>query len=175
MTAHVSYLGLFKAQAKPVLPLEVVDNAPLTGQEVISRIKAVRASLGAATKPGSVPPAMVGRKVPKAPAVDPPKPVLAVAAEEPGEFYGPFLRIPPAPWEIILREVSDKHGISIIDIKSDRRSVPLVRARHEAMYRMSKETLLSYPQIGRRLGGKDHTTVLHGARRHRERMEAGKA
>lgn len=78
-------------------------------------------------------------------------------------------------WRTILDEVSDKHSIPVADIVRKNRSPLVVVARHEAMYRIRNETPLSLPEIGMRLGGRDHTTVLHGARRHEERMEAGEA
>lgn len=70
----------------------------------------------------------------------------------------------------IVIEVAIKHGFTGPEITSSRRFVPLVAARHEAMWRLSKETSMSLPAIGRKLGGKDHTTVLYGIRRHEERM-----
>lgn len=69
----------------------------------------------------------------------------------------------------ILYDVSIEHGVSITDIKSARRQQHVVRARHKAMYRLATETLMSYPAIGRFLGGRDHTTVLHGYRAHMKR------
>lgn len=66
----------------------------------------------------------------------------------------------------IMRDVCNKHGISKSELLSPRRAVPIVAARHEAMYRMSKETTMSLPAIGRRMGGRDHTTVLHGIRKY---------
>jgi chromosomal replication initiator protein len=50
-------------------------------------------------------------------------------------------------------------------IKSARRTAPVVYARQIAMYLCKYRTLKSYPEIGRRLGGRDHTTVLHGHRK----------
>jgi hypothetical protein len=48
---------------------------------------------------------------------------------------------------------------------SDRRTAPVVYARQIAMYLSKFHTTKSYPEIGRRLGGRDHTTVLHGHRK----------
>jgi len=74
--------------------------------------------------------------------------------------------------ETILREVCLSHRIRRNELLSARRDAALVRARHEACWRMKNETSLSYPQIGRLLGGRDHTTILHGVRKHAERMAA---
>jgi chromosomal replication initiation ATPase DnaA len=55
-------------------------------------------------------------------------------------------------------------GVTEIGILSSRRSQNLVMARQAVMYWSVRRTSLSLPDIGRRLGGKDHTTILHGAR-----------
>lgn len=81
--------------------------------------------------------------------------------------------IPKAHWKTILEEVSEKHGVSIIDIRSARRDYKTARARHEAAWRMRHETDLSSPQIAVRLGGRDHTTILHSIKRHQERIDKG--
>jgi chromosomal replication initiator protein len=41
----------------------------------------------------------------------------------------------------------------------------IARPRQIAMYLARQLTKMSYPQIGRRLGGRDHTTILHGNRK----------
>lgn len=77
-------------------------------------------------------------------------------------------------WKAIISEVCEKYGIDWVELASHRRSGDVVVARHEAMFRMRHETTMSLPAIGRKLGGRDHTTVLYGISRHQERMEAGK-
>jgi chromosomal replication initiator protein len=72
----------------------------------------------------------------------------------------------------ILSEVSQKRGIPVADIVGPWRRQDLVEARHEAAYRMRTETMMSFPLIGRAIGGRDHTTVLHGYRRHAARLAA---
>jgi len=74
-------------------------------------------------------------------------------------------------WRRIVLEVCEKHGLRLNDVISERRAVPLVKARQEAMYRLHQETTMSLPAIGRRLGNRDHTTVLYGIRRHQQRMQ----
>lgn len=66
----------------------------------------------------------------------------------------------------IIAEVARKHGLKVADLKGPRRNRPYVRARQEAMYRCYRETDNSLPAIGRAFGNRDHTTVLHGIRRH---------
>jgi hypothetical protein len=69
----------------------------------------------------------------------------------------------------IIREVVEKHGIRVWELKSGRRAHEVVLARQEACYRLRVERKMSLPEIGRRLGGRDHTTVLHGCRQHAKR------
>lgn len=47
------------------------------------------------------------------------------------------------------------------ELYSDRRHRKVVLARHAIMYWACRLTLMSLPEIGRKMGGKDHTTVLH--------------
>ncbi len=61
----------------------------------------------------------------------------------------------------ILAAVSTTLGIPVSDIKGDKRSRNIVQARHVAMYLARELTDLSLPKIGERIGGRDHTTVLH--------------
>lgn len=95
---------------------------------------------------------------PAAPIVRQPRDMLNVTFAEP-------IEIPMTETQRIIRDVCVKHGISYPEIIGHRRARPIIAARHEAMYRLSKETTLSLPAIGRRMGGKDHTTVLHAVRK----------
>lgn len=72
----------------------------------------------------------------------------------------------------ITREVLLKHELTWTSVISARRHSQLVRARQELMWRLQRETTMSLPQIGRFIGGRDHTTVLHGARQHQKRVDA---
>lgn len=55
--------------------------------------------------------------------------------------------------------------LRMIDLKSQRRTALPVKARQIAMYLAKTLTALSLPEIGRRFGGRDHTTVLHSVRK----------
>src|SRR5271165_3960219 len=57
------------------------------------------------------------------------------------------------------------YGVPISSLFADRRTLEIVKARHIAMYLAKELTPRSLPDIGRRIGGKDHTTVLHGVRK----------
>lgn len=65
----------------------------------------------------------------------------------------------------ILAAVCRRYGITELDIRSQRRTKGLVMPRHIAMYLCKELTDISYPAIGRRIGGRDHTTVLHGVKK----------
>jgi hypothetical protein len=73
-------------------------------------------------------------------------------------------------WKRIAIEVAIKHKLNLAELLSVRRDSKVVAARYEAMYRMKTETPMSFPEIGRRLGGKDHTTVLYGVRKHAQML-----
>jgi chromosomal replication initiator protein len=65
----------------------------------------------------------------------------------------------------ILRTVSNHFNVSRSDILSARRTASVVKPRQIAMYLSKVMTLRSLPDIGRRFGGRDHTTVLHAVRK----------
>jgi chromosomal replication initiator protein len=65
----------------------------------------------------------------------------------------------------ILKLVSAHYSVSKPDLLSSRRTAVVVRPRQVAMYLAKILTLRSLPEIGRRFGGRDHTTVLHAVRK----------
>ncbi len=65
----------------------------------------------------------------------------------------------------IQRAICAHYNITMIDIQSGRRNMSIVFPRQLAMYLAKTMTLLSLPQIGRKFGGRDHTTVLHAVRK----------
>jgi len=67
--------------------------------------------------------------------------------------------------EDIQRVVARQYNISRSDLLSSRRTANVVRPRQVAMYLAKTLTLRSLPEIGRRFGGRDHTTVLHAVRK----------
>lgn len=73
----------------------------------------------------------------------------------------------------IVMEVSAVSGVSVADIISHRRPERICVARHFIMYRARNETILSFPEIGRLIGRRDHTTILHGARATDQRIASG--
>jgi len=76
----------------------------------------------------------------------------------------------PKSMRAICEEVAATHGVSLLDLRSDRRHERLCVARDEAMWRCRQETTASLPMIGRALGNRHHSTILFGIRRHEERL-----
>ena len=67
--------------------------------------------------------------------------------------------------EEIQRKVSDHYNIRLSDMLGPKRLRSFARPRQIAMYLCKQLTSRSLPEIGRRFGGRDHTTVMHGVRR----------
>lgn len=72
--------------------------------------------------------------------------------------------------EEIQRKVSEHYNIRLSDMIGPKRVRNYARPRQIAMYLAKKMTSRSLPEIGRRFGGRDHTTVMHGVRRIEELM-----
>jgi chromosomal replication initiator protein len=67
--------------------------------------------------------------------------------------------------EDIQKLVASHYSVSRADILSSRRTAVVVKPRQVAMFLAKILTLRSLPEIGRRFGGRDHTTVLHAVRK----------
>lgn len=65
----------------------------------------------------------------------------------------------------IIRKVTDHYGVNLTDMLSARRSRSIARPRQVAMYLSKKLTSKSLPEIGRRFGKRDHTTVIHAVKK----------
>ena len=72
----------------------------------------------------------------------------------------------------IQKQVANHYNIKVSDMHSARRSRAVARPRQVAMYLSKKLTSKSLPEIGRKFGGKDHTTVMHAVKRVEELMAA---
>lgn len=73
-------------------------------------------------------------------------------------------------WTDSQRTVPENY-ISVRELKSNRRLKDIVLVRHAAFYLCSQLTPRSYPEIAKKFGGKDHTSVLYGVRRIEERLK----
>ena len=85
--------------------------------------------------------------------------VKALLGKINGEVKGGGQR--PLPRQII-NCVAEHFQIKPGDIKGARRIKALVLARQVAMYLLRKELQLPYTEVGECLGGRDHTTIMHG-------------
>ena len=65
----------------------------------------------------------------------------------------------------IQRAVCEEFRVTLTDMTSKRRARAIARPRQVAMYLSKKMTKRSLPDIGRRFGGRDHTTVMHAVKR----------
>ncbi|MBE9604008.1 chromosomal replication initiator protein DnaA [Acetobacteraceae bacterium H6797] len=77
--------------------------------------------------------------------------------------------------EEIQRKVAEHYNIRLTDMSSARRARNVARPRQVAMYLAKQLTSRSLPEIGRRFGNRDHTTVMHAVSRVAELMQADSA
>ncbi|MFN7662688.1 MAG: chromosomal replication initiator protein DnaA [Alphaproteobacteria bacterium] len=66
--------------------------------------------------------------------------------------------------EEIQRHVAEHYNIRVSDMHSSKRSRTVARPRQVAMYLSKQLTSRSLPEIGRKFGGRDHTTVMHAVK-----------
>ncbi|WP_081716686.1 chromosomal replication initiator protein DnaA [Asticcacaulis sp. AC460] len=72
----------------------------------------------------------------------------------------------------IQKLTADHFGLKQADLLSERRTRSVARPRQVAMWLCKQHTTRSYPDIGRRFGGRDHTTVLHAVKKVEELLQA---
>ena len=137
-----------------------------TLEELHAHYMAVRARLN-----GVKPKLVLVSPVEEKPAGPYPEPVVEpfvfTAPEPVAVIHEP---LPQTPAQIILSEVSELHGMTIKQMKSQSRVMPYVKARQEAAYRLNTELKYSLKQIGNLLGKRDHTTILHAINRHKKNL-----
>jgi chromosomal replication initiator protein len=134
----------------------------MTLEELHAHYKAVRSRLD-----GPV----VKKLVPVA-RIEPP-PVVEVVVEEPPVVAVQYPVLSETPAQKILREVAEKHGLTVAELKSDARLKVYVHGRQEASYRLNTELGFSLKQIGRVLGNRDHTTVLNAIQKYKKSLAKG--
>lgn len=71
----------------------------------------------------------------------------------------------PVSIEDIQNRVAEYYGTRVSEMRSARRARIVTRPRHVAMYLAKRLTQRSLPEIGRKFGNRDHTTVLNGVKR----------
>ena len=67
--------------------------------------------------------------------------------------------------EEIQRRVAEHYNIKMSEMSSERRARAVARPRQVAMFLSKQLTSRSLPEIGRKFGGRDHTTVMHAVKR----------
>ena len=67
--------------------------------------------------------------------------------------------------EAIQKVVADYFSLKTSDLKSDKRQKNLVQARQLAIWLCRNMTKASYPDIGSKFGGRDHSTIIHAAKK----------
>lgn len=70
----------------------------------------------------------------------------------------------------IQRKVAEHYNVKLADLVGPKRHRTIARPRQVAMYLCKVLTTRSLPEIGRRFGGRDHTTILHGVKKVEELM-----
>ncbi len=67
--------------------------------------------------------------------------------------------------ELIIREIHKYYQIPIEDLLGKKRTKEIVTPRQITMYLLRHEANISYPEIGKVMGGKDHSTIMHGCKK----------
>jgi hypothetical protein len=98
--------------------------------------------------------------------------MVQTPALEPELVIPTLPKIPEGPHlgHRIARAVAKAHRISFPELISQRRQRNIVYARWHAMFEIARRTKISLLRVGAILGGLDHTTVLYGIERHRQRL-----
>ncbi|MGF1509017.1 MAG: chromosomal replication initiator protein DnaA [Myxococcota bacterium] len=73
--------------------------------------------------------------------------------------------------DVIIKTTAQHFDVKVQDIKSSKRARAVSVPRQVAMYLCRKHTDASYPEIGRALGGRDHTTAINAFRRMSDRAD----
>lgn len=146
----------------------------MTRETLLTHYKAIRERLGDTRTP-SRPIIPLDRIRPtQAEPLPPPEPITKHAPViRPPVFTPPPIPKPPrADARLstrILYDVATRHNMTVQEMIGKDRRPRYTRARQEAMY-LLRQAGYSYPQVGRFVGGRDHTTALHGERQHAARI-----
>ena len=73
--------------------------------------------------------------------------------------------------EIIQKQVADYFKMKVSELKSDKRLKAIVVPRQIAIYLCRELTKASYPEIGEKFGGKDHSTIIHSVKKIDKQIE----
>ena len=143
----LSALGVVQGEANPEVLAQLVDRTPGSMRELEGAVNTLAAAAGSR--------------------------LSTVSVDEASTLLGAALRGGPErriTVDEIQKTVADHFNLKQADLLSERRTRSVARPRQMAMYLCKQHTTRSYPDIGRRFGGRDHTTVLHGVRKIEELM-----
>jgi chromosomal replication initiator protein len=143
----LSALGVVQGEAAPEVLAQLVDRTPGSMRELEGAVNTLAAAAGSR--------------------------LSAVSVDEASHLLGAALRGGPErriTVDEIQKTVAEHFSLKQADLLSERRTRSVARPRQIAMYLCKQHTTRSYPDIGRRFGGRDHTTVLHGVRKIEELM-----
>jgi chromosomal replication initiator protein len=143
----LSALGVVQGEAAPEVLAQLVDRTPGSMRELEGAVNTLAAAAGSR--------------------------LSSVSVDEASTLLGAALRGGPErriTVDEIQKTVADHFNLKQADLLSERRTRSVARPRQMAMYLCKQHTTRSYPDIGRRFGGRDHTTVLHGVRKIEELM-----
>ena len=140
--AALANLGVVSGEARPEVLEHLVDRTPGSMRELEGAVNTLAAVAGAR--------------------------LSALTVEEIQGLLGAALRGGPErriTVDEIQKTVAEHFTLKQADLLSERRTRSVARPRQIAMWLCKQHTTRSYPDIGRRFGGRDHTTVLHGVRK----------
>lgn len=143
----LSALGVVQGEAAPDVLAQLVDRTPGSMRELEGAVNTLAAAAGSR--------------------------LSAVSVDEASTLLGMAMRGGPErriTVDEIQKTVAEHFNLKQADLLSERRTRSVARPRQIAMYLCKQHTTRSYPDIGRRFGGRDHTTVLHGVRKIEELM-----
>jgi chromosomal replication initiator protein len=140
--ASFARMGLVQGSAQRDVLEQMVDRTPGSVRELEGAVNTLAAAAGAR--------------------------LATLGADEALTLLGAALRGGPErriTVDEIQKTVAEHFNMKQADLLSERRTRAIARPRQIAMYLCKQHTTRSYPDIGRRFGGRDHTTVLHGVRK----------
>ncbi|UIJ46925.1 hypothetical protein LZK98_08275 [Sphingomonas cannabina] len=85
-----------------------------------------------------------------------------------GTPLAPVESLPPGVWRGLVADASNLFGVSAAEIMADGRRFAALRARYAISWVSQEATKLSLTEVGRRLGERDHTTIIHALERAKE-------
>lgn len=77
-----------------------------------------------------------------------------------------------ASYKDVIMAAIEHYQISLSDLKGERRTKNLAQARQLIMYLLRTELNLAYEEIGGLLGGRDHSTIIHGVDKIKDQLES---